>query len=465
MRIAAQRAFLESAVSLNPVMQPQKKNRTPNLRRRILFFAEAVTLAHVARPMVLAQALDRSRYDVFFACDPRFLTLFGDVPFPVRQIRSMSSKRFLQKLRRIPPLFDMPTLRAYVKEDLEVIQEIRPDLIVGDLRMSLPISASTALCPYMAIVNAYWSPLSNWPLPVPDGPSILQWIFTKVVPWVFAWHAWPVNRLRREYGLAALPCDFRHVHISADHVLYTDVPEMVPIAELPGNHHYVGPVLWSPEMNLPEWWSQLPADRPVVYVALGSSGREELLALVFKALADLQVSVIVATVGRPLPPDIPANVYSADYLPGREAAARASLVLCNGGSPASHQALAVGTPVLGLASNIDQYMNMEAVCRTGAGEMLRAEESTVQEIRDCVTKMLAIPGYRASAVQLSKTFGRYDAPSRFRKIIDNLFSGSSIEAHTGQRGGLYGFDGRASLAGSPHEARQRKTSKQATSGD
>jgi UDP:flavonoid glycosyltransferase YjiC (YdhE family) len=66
-------------------MQPQEKNPTPNQRPRILFFAEAVTIAHVARPMVLAQALDRSPYDVFFASDPRFSTLFGDVRFPVRQ--------------------------------------------------------------------------------------------------------------------------------------------------------------------------------------------------------------------------------------------------------------------------------------------------------------------------------------------------------------------------------------------
>jgi UDP:flavonoid glycosyltransferase YjiC (YdhE family) len=392
----------------------------PNRRRRILFFSEAVTLAHVARPMVLAQALDRSRYDVFFACDPRFLGLFGDLPFPVRPIRSMSSKCFLQKTRRIPPLFDIPTLRAYVKEDLEVIQEIRPDLIVGDFRMSLPISAPTARCPYMAIVNAYWSPLAQWPVPIPDGPVVLQWIAKPIVKWVIAWHAWPINRLRREYGLPALAYDFPQVHISADHVLYPDVPEMVPIAELPGNHHYVGPILWSPEMNPPEWWGQLPPDRPVVYVALGSSGREELLAVVFKALADLQVSVIVATAGRPVPPNIPANVYSADYLPGREAASRACLVICNGGSPTSHQALAVGTPILGLASNIDQHMNMDAVCRTGGGEMLRAEESTVQEIRNCVTKMLAQPKYSEAAQAIAKIFAKYDAPGRFREILDGI---------------------------------------------
>jgi UDP:flavonoid glycosyltransferase YjiC (YdhE family) len=39
-------------------------------RKKILFVAEAVTLAHVGRPLALAQMLDRQRYDVHFACAP-----------------------------------------------------------------------------------------------------------------------------------------------------------------------------------------------------------------------------------------------------------------------------------------------------------------------------------------------------------------------------------------------------------
>ena len=38
--------------------------------KNVLFFAEAVTLAHVARPYVLGKALDPARYRVVFARDP-----------------------------------------------------------------------------------------------------------------------------------------------------------------------------------------------------------------------------------------------------------------------------------------------------------------------------------------------------------------------------------------------------------
>jgi UDP:flavonoid glycosyltransferase YjiC (YdhE family) len=37
-------------------------------RIKILFFAEAVTLAHVGRPIALAQSLDPARFDVHVAC-------------------------------------------------------------------------------------------------------------------------------------------------------------------------------------------------------------------------------------------------------------------------------------------------------------------------------------------------------------------------------------------------------------
>ena len=46
------------------------------VRPRILFFAEAVTLAHVARSHTHLSALDPQLYDMCLACDPRYDRLF-----------------------------------------------------------------------------------------------------------------------------------------------------------------------------------------------------------------------------------------------------------------------------------------------------------------------------------------------------------------------------------------------------
>ncbi|MCY0611157.1 glycosyl transferase family 1, partial [Klebsiella pneumoniae] len=83
----------------------------------------------------------------------------------------------------------------------------------------------------------------------------------------------------------------------------------------------------------------LPTDRPIVYATLGTSGGRNLLQLVLNALAELPVTVIGATAGRSDLKTVPANAFVADYLPGEAAAARSAVVVCNGGSLTTQQAL------------------------------------------------------------------------------------------------------------------------------
>jgi UDP:flavonoid glycosyltransferase YjiC (YdhE family)/HAMP domain-containing protein len=391
-------------------------------RPRVLFFSESVTLAHVARPMSLAKSLDPTRYDVLFACDPRFMNLFGKVSFPFRPIHSMPSSQFLNSLKKVSPLYDARTLRAYVKEDLDVIREFRPDLIISDFRLSLSISAASAHCPTMQITNVYWNSASTKTIPLLDEKLAPRFMYELGQPAVLAWHRWSMNRLRKEHGLPPLKAGIGQSQIWADHVLYSDIPEMMPISDLPPTHHYLGPIHWSPSVSLPVWWDQLPSEKPVVYVGLGSSGEESALSVILQALAELPISVMVATGGHPLPAGVGRNVYAADYLPGDQAATRANLVICNGGSPATQQALTAGVPVLGVTSNVDQGMNMEAVCRTRAGEMIAAESVTVEDIRRRVTQIFEDPSYTEAASRLSKILQRYDATERFRGIVDGLFA-------------------------------------------
>lgn len=45
---------------------------------RIALFAEAVTLAHVARPLALARAIAPDGHELLLACDPRYSGFTAD---------------------------------------------------------------------------------------------------------------------------------------------------------------------------------------------------------------------------------------------------------------------------------------------------------------------------------------------------------------------------------------------------
>ncbi len=393
-------------------------------KKRVLFIAEAVTLAHVARPVVLGQSLDTATYEVHLAREPRFDKLFGALPFHLHDISSISCEDLTKALESGKPVYDTGTLESYVSEDLALIRKLSPDVVVGDFRLSLAVSAPLRGVPYLALCNAYWSPYATLRYPVPDLPltkylplSAAQLLFNLARPLAFASHSLPLNRLRRRHRLPSLGLDVRRVYTHADHTLYVDIPELIPTSGLPANHHYLGPVLWSPQVPLPDWWDALPQNCPIIYLTLGSSGAATVLPRVLKALAEMKVHVIAATAGRIELEHIPRNAFMADYLPGDAAVARSQLVICNGGSPASHQALAAGVPVLGIATNMDQLLNMQAVCDAGAGERLRSQRIREGKIRQAVAKLLNGARYGEAAQRLAMHLVEYHAPSRFGAVL------------------------------------------------
>ena len=396
--------------------------------KKILFVAEAVALAHVARPLVLASGAAEAGHEVVFAVDERDRWLVRDAPFAVRPISSIAPERFLAAIARGAPLFDYATLSRYVDEDLRLIADVRPDVVVGDLRFSLSASARVARIPYVAIANAYWSPYSRatryvlpplraaraLPLPIANAA------FRLIRPAAFAWHALPLNRVRRRFGLQALPFDVRHVYTDGDYVLYADAPELYPLTGAPPTHRFLGPILWSPPAPLPPWWETAPRDRPIVYLTLGSSGDPRQLPAIVEALAALPVSIFVATAGKPAPGAWPANVFTADYLPGDAAARRAALVVCNGGAPTTQQALAAGVPVLGIATNMDQVLNMQAISRIGAGIALRGERSGARAVAEAAQRLLADRAFAAAAREAATAFARHRPAERFRELLAEL---------------------------------------------
>ena len=401
-------------------------------RPRILFLAEAVTLAHVARPVALARSLHPSDWEIRLASDSRYARAIGTLPFPSEPIWTISPERFRRAIETGRPIYDAQSLDRYVEEDLRFIESFRPDVVVGDFRVSLAISARKAGVPYVNVANAYWSPYAKIRHLVPEitltrvlPPRLAQPLFDLFRGAGYALHALPVNRIRRKYGLEPLPLDFRWNIVDADTTLYADIPEVIPTRPLPPTHRFVGPIPWSPSLPLPEWWPEVEiaaATRPLVYVNLGSSGIPGGLARVLEALRSLPVMVVAATAGRDEALPRISNALVADYLPGDACARLATVIVCNGGSPATYQALSEGKPAIGLAGNTDQFLHMAALEDAGFGILLRARGTTQDAILGAVSRALNDDRLACGARAAQRSILRYNPARELRSALENILT-------------------------------------------
>lgn len=395
-------------------------------KKRILFFGEETTLAHIVRPLVLAESLDPGKYEVSFAAGGHYQNLLAGKNFTFHKISSISPDTFLRRLAEGKPLYRYSELKNYVESDIETISKVSPDVIIGDFRLSLGISADLMNIPFINLTNAHWTPHSKQKFPVPDlgfvkllGTKLSGLFINPILPLIFRHHAQAFNRLRKENRLEPLG-DMKEVYTHGTWTLLVDTPSLGPTSNLPGNHHYIGPILWSPKIPLPTWFNDLPKKEKIIYATLGSSGKISLVDNILSALEKTPFSAIIATAGRVPDRRLPENCWSADYLPAMDILDHSALAICNGGSATAYQALAKGVPVLGFPSNADQFFTMSSISSLGAGEMIRPENANINTIVKFLNQIIKKDTYRNNAVLIAEEFKKHNAPERFNNFLNSV---------------------------------------------
>lgn len=408
-------------------MRNGRRNERPST---VLFMAESVTLAQVVRLSVLARSIPRSVARVVFATSHFDPLVFRELDAEQVVVKGPNPNVALDAVARGKPYHDLSSLEASVAEDHRVFERVQPDLVVGDLRPSLAVSAREAQIPYANLINAYWSPRAvRDRVPMPDHPIVslvgverAARYFPKAMPHVFRHFARPYRELRRRHGIADIE-DLFDLLLDGDATLFPDIPSIAPLTEQRSSELFLGAIPWQPPVPLPAFWSELRRDVPLVYATLGSSGQASRLEWVLDALSELDVEVVAATAGRVTPRHVPRNAHVADYLPGEVLARAASIVISNGGSSTGYQALAAGKPVIGIASNLDQYLATDAIVRAGAGLGLRAGTLRRSEITVAVRAALADSSMQARARELALTFARHDPVARFGEFLRSTLPG------------------------------------------
>jgi UDP:flavonoid glycosyltransferase YjiC (YdhE family) len=400
------------------------------MRRRILFVTENITLAQVVRLLALARRLPSERYEVHFACAEGDSSLFAGTSFRRWTLFTVDGPRALAALARGERLYDTKTLGRYVEDERRLFDQVKPELVVGDFRLSLAISARLAGVPTASLINAYWSPFAEREaFPMPDHPIVrlvgvarAERYFPRALPRAFAHFAAPLNAVRRRHGLP--PASLLEQLCFGDTVLYPDTPELCPLSHAPSTHRFLGPVPWSPELPLADELLAGDPSLPLVYVTLGSSGEQGALAAVLAGLEGLPIRGVLSLAGKPAPARLPANFRVADYVPGELLVRHARLVVTNGGSSTGYQALLAGVPVLGIPSNLDQYLAMQAITRARVGVMLRSGTLTADQVRRAVTSLCADDVAQLRAREFGARFRTHDCHKSFADWLDGLFAAS-----------------------------------------
>lgn len=399
---------------------------------RILFFCESVSLAHLARPLALAAALDPERYDIHIASGDAFRQFFDACPFTRHTLTTISRDEFARRLSLGAPLYDEQTLEREVAEDLALMERVRPDLVIGDFRLSLAVSARVRKVPYALIANAYWSPaaraiyeppptLFTRMLPLP----IVRFFFNRFRSAIFAQHASAHNAVRARRSLPLLQSDIAHLYTDADTVLYADLPELFSECRFLPTEKFLGLVTWSPEASLPSAvaeWVQSREPSQLCYVTLGSSGASDLLPLILRTLGTLPLCAVVSSAGTVAKVAVPPNVLLVPFVSGDSMASRADLIISNGGSATTNQALAAGKPIIGIASNMDQMLNMQRIASQGAGILLRADRLTTKRLASAITRVLVSSSFSESASRIGALANQHDFKENFRQFVAQSLS-------------------------------------------
>jgi UDP:flavonoid glycosyltransferase YjiC (YdhE family) len=158
----------------------------------------------------------------------------------------------------------------------------------------------------------------------------------------------------------------------------------------------------------------------MIYATLGSNGAAHAVQPVLEALGGMDVDVVFSTAVRFTPKRVPSNVHVVDMIPGDLATRKASVVVCNGGAGTGYQALAEGTPIVGIPEGPDQFLAATAIRNAGAGLLLRASTVTPARVRAAVECVMREESFTQAARRVAESFAGVDPHARFRAVIDEV---------------------------------------------
>jgi MGT family glycosyltransferase len=279
-----------------------------------------------------------------------------------------------------------------------------------------------------------WASFAPFPLPLPSrdvppfGPGLtprrgpfgaLRDAIVRRVQGRVVRRALPgLNRVRASVGLAPLPRLEAQLVAASRVISFTAEPFEYARSDWPASVRMVGPGLWEPPAEPPDWLAAI--DRPLVLVSTSSEYQNDarLIEAAFAALAKEDVFVVATAPSvDPAKIRVPANARVERFVPHGPLLARAAAVVCHGGMGITQRALAAGVPVCAVPFGRDQHEVARRLEVSGAGVRLPSSKLSADRIRDAVR---CARSKQAGAARIAAAFAKAGGVARATDELEDL---------------------------------------------
>ncbi|ARQ70738.1 glycosyltransferase [Streptomyces marincola] len=411
---------------------------------RVVFAPETFNLAETTRAIEIARHLPEA--DVLFTGYSRaYAPLVEEAGFAFRMLSpelSASDGRQLIKVdqgRALRHPFTESVIRARVRSEMAAFESFGADAVVIGTTLSTFISARASGVPLVhakpfAYSLPHLSRATSFPV-LPDGRAagraanrIAAGLVRAAAPRL-TFRPRAFRTVPGEFGVR-LPRQTLAA-LDADVNLITELRALhgARAPELPPNYRLVGPIYARLPGEVPDRVKDLAnGRRPVVYLALGSSGNRRLLLRLLAALADCPVEVLAPVRQYLGPADlaaVPGNVHVTDLLPAHRLAPFIDLSVIHGGQGTVQTACLSGKPFVGVPLQFEQRYNVAACVRYGNAVQLSPHRLTPRRVREAVRACLQSAGLRDRAAELAREAAGEDGALASADHIRALIAGGA----------------------------------------
>lgn len=195
-----------------------------------------------------------------------------------------------------------------------------------------------------------------------------------------------------------------------------------PIATLPANTAYVGPILHpDPPAGDPRILARHAEPRVLISLSTTRQGQREALPPILEAMARLPVRGLLTLGGVPAlgAVEAPSNVDVYDYVPHATVLPHVSAVVCHGGLSTVLAALAHGVPLVCIPQGREQPLNAERVRSCGVGLTVSAD-APPSEVAQAISSVVEDRRFRDAAMGFAAAIAEAGAGAEASRSVESL---------------------------------------------